>query len=361
MEKVEERISSFFCDLQRLGPERARLDFDEFSAGETGRLFIDLLFLSSVIDQILERRSTSRRESRDDAGTDVLRDLNAALENESSLLAFLSSLSSMPLPTDFKVLSRVVKRVLKDLSSKQALEGNRASFCSFVRVAVERMAELMFFNSTKKAGATVVPEVFYRAFDSLDEVFGLHFSRESVMKSFAGTRERLFEGAGSGVQTSYSVIMTALRYLRLPLGAHLMDLGSGYGRVGLIAGLWRPDLSFTGYEYVAHRVEVANAAAERADLGGRVRFLAQDLGDPAFEVPEADAYYLYDPFCAETYAKILRRIHEIGETRPVAVVTKGSAGPWFERSITTGCWLQPERYDHDTLFIFRSSNQAKIL
>lgn len=224
------------------------------------------------------------------------------------------------------------------------------SYRAFVTQAVRAMTELRG-RAESDAG---LAEILYRAFDSMDDVFDLRYALDLGMKSDPLEPERLYEGAGVGVQTSYSSILCALSHLRLSNGAHLIDLGSGYGRVGMMAGLWREDLRFTGYEYVGHRVDICTASTGRAGLDGRVKFLRQDLADPAFEIPEADAYYLYDPFCESTYRRVLARLGELGHSRPISVVTKANAGNWFPRLVNGDEWGEPEVLDAGTLKIFRS-------
>ena len=194
----------------------------------------------------------------------------------------------------------------------------------------------------------------YRAFDAFDVALGIDYTEEKRAQ-FSTTRERLYEGAGAGVQTSYATILQVLDRLDLAPGARLADLGSGYGRVGLALGLARRDVSFVGYEYVAKRIECSRECARRAGLGDRIEFHAQDLADPQFEIPEADVYYLYDPFCRETYPRVLQRILDVARTRPVAVVAKGNANNWMRDATAGDGWTESiAEHDHG-VGIFRSS------
>jgi len=327
------------------------------SAADNGRFLITLLFLSSTVDQLVEQRWLQARGAGDEGAAKYSAYLNSAFANELTQLAFLAPVFRRSSKRELKVIVDAVRRLIPAVTD-DVLRYDPGAYAEFLRSAVARMGELTCWGANEawesRSPARGLSDVFYRAFDAMDAVFGLNFARDLGMRNVAETKERLYEGAGLGVQTSYSTILTALYHLRLPQGAHVMDLGSGYGRLGLMTALWREDLLFTGYEFVAHRVEVAEAAARRAGLSERVRFVAQDLGDPAFEIPIADAYYMYDPFCAETYERVLRRIQQIGETRPLAIVTKGNAGPWFERLVVGRDWLAPERHDDGTLLIFRN-------
>jgi hypothetical protein len=79
-------------------------------------------------------------------------------------------------------------------------------------------------------------EEMYRAFDGVDELLAIDYSSEELLESAGRRSERLYENSGVRVQTSYMTIIKVLAHLQLSEGAHLVDLGSGYGRVGLTAG-----------------------------------------------------------------------------------------------------------------------------
>lgn len=203
-------------------------------------------------------------------------------------------------------------------------------------------------NEARNQGA------LYRAFDGIDDVLEIDYLETKQMMPKADASERLYEGGGVGVQTSYSTLMKIFERLQPAAHSHLVDLGSGFGRVGLSTGLWREDLRFSGYEYVGHRVAAANASAERAGLGGRVRFMQQDLSDPSFQIPAADAYYLYDPFSLSTYEQIFARLSELGRRQATAVITKAGARASFQRCMDPSEWLPPESLDEGTILLYRS-------
>ena len=194
----------------------------------------------------------------------------------------------------------------------------------------------------------------YRAFDAFDLALGLDYAEEDGMNADLAIDERLYEGAGAGVQTSYASIFRALDALALPRGACLVDLGAGYGRVGLSLALVRPDARTIGYEYVGHRVRAANRAAASAGVDGRARFYKQDLHDTAFEMPEADAYYMYDPFTPETYGRVFAKIREQAAARSIAVAVKGNGAARFEAEFAKDGWRPPIACDEGTMRIFRS-------
>jgi hypothetical protein len=195
----------------------------------------------------------------------------------------------------------------------------------------------------------------YRSFDGIDELFRLDYLVDREMKVDPDNEERLYEGAGVGVQSGYSSILLAFEKLRLKQGARIVDLGSGYGRVGLVYSLLRPDIEFIGYEYVPHRVQMTNRASEELGLNEYLNFITQDLSLHSFRIPEADVYYLYDPFSEETYHYVLDQLVCISERRPVTIITKGNARDWLLKVANKQGWPPPTMVDEGNLCLFNTS------
>jgi hypothetical protein len=199
----------------------------------------------------------------------------------------------------------------------------------------------------------------YRTFDRLDEVFDLNYEADVGMKiETIDGGERLYEGAGVGVQSGYSTVLTALNHLQLSGSSRFVDLGSGYGRVGLIVGLLRPDIDFVGYEYVPHRVQISSKTAERLHLHDHVKFHVQDLSLEEFAIPEAEVYYLYDPFSEETYAHVLNQLIQISRHKAIVIVTKGNARKWLLDVAARENWSQPVQYDSGNLCVFHTRSAS---
>ena len=194
----------------------------------------------------------------------------------------------------------------------------------------------------------------YRTFDNLDKIFKIDYQLDHNMKIDHTVTERLYAGSGVGVQSGYSTILLALNNIETKFGGKVIDLGSGYGRVGLVCSLLRPDIEFIGYEYVPHRVDVGNMAVESLELSESLTFKTQDLSLESFKVPEADVYYLYDPFTKDTYEYVLKQIIEFSKVKKVTVVTKGNARGWLVNISKDNNWLEPEYIDERNLCIFRS-------
>lgn len=195
----------------------------------------------------------------------------------------------------------------------------------------------------------------YRAFDRLDDVFNLNYQKEQDRVVKDGNEERLYQGAGATVQSGYSTILLAIQCLDSKCGSKVIDLGSGYGRVGLVYSVLRPDIKFVGYEYVSHRVDVSNSASNDLNLQGNLEFKTQDLSLESFKIPDADIYYLYDPFTEETYTYVLKQIVEVSLRKEITIVTKGNARSWLTKIASDNSWPDPILIDNGNLCIFKSS------
>lgn len=338
---VENSLSGKTISLDRLGG----LAYDEIA-----RLLATSYFLTSAIHSLEEHhwiltRGDSARQSNFQTF------LNRALRRELSPFYFLEPLLEDLTPAVLRRMSADLDDFTKKIGAA-LLRLADADYQKTLKFIVRAMGSFCSFEENLVRTDDFLAPSLYRAFDGLDDLFAIHFEGDQRMKAHAS--ERLYEGAGREVQTSYAQIFSVLDHLKLREGAHLVDLGSGFGRMGLVAGLWRDDLKFTGYEFFGHRVDVSRASTKRLGLSDRVSFYEQDLSDPNFKIPSADVYYMYDPFTAETYERVIARLLDVGRTRAVSVVTKGHAGESFAKIASTSEWRAPEKFDGGVLWIFRS-------
>jgi hypothetical protein len=221
---------------------------------------------------------------------------------------------------------------------------------AFLMETFSKMQEVYLSEAKKEyRGARL-----YRAFDSIDRFFNFDYTQDRLLTEKNNSEERLYIGSGVAVQSGYSNIFLSLDKLNLKEGSKVVDLGSGYGRVGLIFALLRPDIHFTGYEYVSHRVEVGNRAASFFNLQDRLTFITQDLSLADFKLPIANVFYLYDPFTEETYVFILDQIVELSQSQQVTIVTKGNASKWLEQIAQEHHWPDSIVMDDGNIHIFQS-------
>ena len=89
------------------------------------------------------------------------------------------------------------------------------------------------------------------------------------------------------LQTPYSDIYGALSELQTYKPTSLVDLGAGYGRVGLVSSILDPRISFIGVEILKERCVEATRIFTKFGL-------SNCLADPNFDIPQADVYFIYD-------------------------------------------------------------------
>ncbi len=139
-------------------------------------------------------------------------------------------------------------------------------------------------------------------------------------------------------QTRYEDLVTLARTLEP--GEHMVDLGSGFGRLGFVLGLLRPDVRFTGLEIVRERVVEAARATKALGLGSDV---AHQHADLEFEpVPAADAYFLFFSFPEETAAHVLQQLEHVAQSRPISITVHGM---WPGQDLEDVPWLRQTPID----------------
>ncbi len=93
--------------------------------------------------------------------------------------------------------------------------------------------------------------------------------------------------------TPLAVALAVARWLADSGAQRVVDVGSGPGKLCVAAAL-AGDCELTGLEQNPRYVSVARSLARLFGVPNRARFLQGTFGDAL--LPEADAYYLYNPF-----------------------------------------------------------------
>lgn len=347
-------------------PQRALLDLisrpgsltslSGLNVSDLAQVYVDNAFLKVLLSFISDQYWLEKQAN---SGAHISFDLfvEPFLGVESGPLKFLHDYlrsSSIELTKSLiPTLGQIEHRILKSIIE----QGNEAQKIFAVQT-LTLISELYEFENVlqkeRKQQGSYLALSLYRAYDGLDEVFKLNYLADKDMKLDLTCTERLYEGAGVGVQSGYSTLLTALRYLKPELGSRFIDLGSGYGRMGIVVGLLRPDIQFTGYEYVKHRVDISQATAERFELQSHVNFHSQDLAKKDFKIPDAEIYYLYDPFSKETYQHVLEQLVTISRRMPIKIATKGNARQWLLEIAREQNWSDPLEFDDTNLCLFSS-------
>lgn len=307
-----------------------------FGPAQAARVFVKSAFVGSVCEALIERHYVLHHRK------EKVRNLDEAFSRELAPAAFLQGILSTSVPEDLEFLEINAGKITS-LMVLMATHESPEYLRTFAETAVREMMAIC------QPPYGLLQNSLYRTFDVLDELFGLDYGDDRAMDFTAREGERIFAGAGRGVQSSYLSLFTALRnFPDAPLT--MIDLGSGYGRVGLIAGLLNRRWSFIGYEFVLHRVTQAKMAAGRLGLDSQVRFFSQDLSDPSFRLPAADIYYLYDPFNVRTYGEMLRQIEATRAGKTVSILAKGGALAFIQQAGMS--WGEAQLLDEGHLGLF---------
>lgn len=94
--------------------------------------------------------------------------------------------------------------------------------------------------------------------------------------------------------TPVGIAMQVAAWLEREGVKSVVDLGSGCGKLCVVAALATKTTTFVGVEQRRHLIDAAESLAGSFELSHRVRFVHRCLESGA--IPKADAYYLFNPF-----------------------------------------------------------------
>jgi len=124
------------------------------------------------------------------------------------------------------------------------------------------------------------------------------------------------------LQTPYCDIHDALELLKDFNIERVVDIGAGYGRVGIVMNALFPDSEFIGYEILSKRKEEADRIYDSLMLSNcEVRL--QDVLNEDFELPKAQVYFIYDFSEKGDIEKILNQMIERRNEHNFFLITKG--------------------------------------
>lgn len=112
--------------------------------------------------------------------------------------------------------------------------------------------------------------------------------------------------------TPYSEIFNLFEAVGVKSTDTVVDLGAGFGRVGLALAAKYPGITIHGYEIVKDRIEEGARIAKAWGLSDRVNLVEQNLADPKFKPEPADVYFAFNPVSGETFDKILEDLRTVG-------------------------------------------------
>ncbi|MBC76679.1 MAG: hypothetical protein CME64_11750 [Halobacteriovoraceae bacterium] len=125
------------------------------------------------------------------------------------------------------------------------------------------------------------------------------------------------------LQTPYAELLELIEELEPQKNDHFIDLGAGYGRMGVLIGQLYPDCDFTGFEMAGERVDVGNHSYEKLGFKNAHLF-QQNIASDTFELPVADNYFIYDFGNLPDMKKLIAKLEALAdEKRKFTVIARG--------------------------------------
>lgn len=135
----------------------------------------------------------------------------------------------------------------------------------------------------------------------------------------------LHDGAQTWIGLDFQILQTTYHDLKIlfdtigPVsGQRIVDLGAGYGRLGIFLHHFYPRTEFLGLELVKERVNEGNRLLSNLNSYGK-KMVACDLSKIS-ELPEGDIYFIYDFGSLEHIKSILEMLKD---TPKKMLVVKG--------------------------------------
>ncbi len=123
--------------------------------------------------------------------------------------------------------------------------------------------------------------------------------------------------------TPYSELVQICELLAPQSGESMIDLGAGYGRLGLVLSELDLDVAFSGYELVSERVSEGNRVFENLGIK-KSKLYCQDLTLESFAVPYANYYFLYDYGKVSHIRQTLKQLEELARYHRFKVIARGN-------------------------------------
>lgn len=157
--------------------------------------------------------------------------------------------------------------------------------------------------------------------------------------------------------TPYPELADMIRRIQGASAMDWVDLGAGYGRLGLMLDWLRPQDRFQGFELVPERVRESRRVLAKWNCQ-KSEMSTQDLLAEGFRLPAADVYFIFDFGKTRQIARLVEQLRELSRRRPIAVFGRGRATRHL--IATEHPWLaqveEPLHTEHWSLY--RSSGES---
>lgn len=153
-------------------------------------------------------------------------------------------------------------------------------------------------------------------FDAWHEEGVVRAQKDTLVKQYP--RDQLWIGAGD-VWTDYGKINEVVHRLKLAENDTFYDLGAGYGRVPIYAGL-TTSAHCVGIEAVPHRRDVA------ARVVGRLGLTSVDMQQGSVieqDISDGTAFYMYAPFSIKIYTEVMEQLDAVAADHAIRIASWG--------------------------------------
>jgi precorrin-6B methylase 2 len=173
-------------------------------------------------------------------------------------------------------------------------------------------------------------------------------------------RKRHFEGTQAWIglhpqvlQTPYVAILEALDFLKSQDIRTIIDIGAGYGRVGIVSSVLFPDANFIGYEIVKERQIEGERVFRKYGIKSGTLVL-QNVLDPDFNIPSADVYFIYDFSEKEDITEVLLKIGKSNKSKKILIAQGDRVSALMSRTFRHS-WQKLESMKTSKLTIYQSN------
>ena len=211
-------------------------------------------------------------------------------------------------------------------------------------------------SSTYQIVNNTLPSFIAMINEETDQKYGLRIPeieaellKKAKLLRPQGTVENLGHALHEGAQTwigldpqilntPYEELKRLCEILKPEAGSHIIDLGAGYGRLGIVLHEMNPEVKFTGYELVKERVDEGNRVFNVLNITN-AKMVAQDLTDPEFNLPVADYYFIYDYGKVAHIRETMKQLEKLADTVKFKVMARGKGSrsiiehehPWLSQ------------------------------
>lgn len=137
------------------------------------------------------------------------------------------------------------------------------------------------------------------------------------------------------------IILEMLNTLPFSANDCFYDLGSGLGRVPILVSLLTEAYA-VGIEYEPTYTHYSECAAHKLGIDA-IAFRNLDVQDA--DLSEGTIFFMYTPFSGSILRKVLNRLRQLSQERPITLCTYGPCTPVIEQEN----WLYPLRPSNGTI------------